>query len=170
MTITTKGSITIGIGQKDNTKFFTLDGVVGNQIQVGWRAKDGDKELPLGSLTDILPSVWTALGGGEEFGRLLNERLDELANITPLEPVVALLRENMIYITDLAFAAECNKDGNYVVSSAAFGFRVAYEPPVDIGPIKLKGFGVLFEYTPTKPAGTQPAVAATGTLSHSLTA
>ena len=147
MTVQTKGSITIEIGTEGNMREFTLNGSVGHQIQVGWRSKHDGSELPLGSLPDIIESVHSALGGGKGFKDELDKRLNDLEAIPPLAPAAQLLRNNALYVTDLGFTALYNGK-EYVVSEAAFGFRVIYEPPVSIGPVGLKGFGVLFEYTP----------------------
>lgn len=148
LTIQTKGYITIEIGAEGDKRSFTLDGTVGNQIQVGWRAKDGDEELPLGSLPNIIVSVYTALGGSSDFGDVLNKRLDDLAAIAPLTPIVSLLRDNAVYITDLAFSATYTEETGYTMTDSAFGFRVEFES-AKVGPLTLRGFGVLFEYTPT---------------------
>lgn len=156
MTITTTGSITIEIGSAANRREYVLHGVVGETIKVGWQAKDGDAELPLGSLAEIIVSVYTALGGGPEFKDVLDARLDELAAIEPLKPVVDALRNSAVYVTDLGLTATLVDDGNgkksYKVDNASFGFRVEFSPPLSLVILDLKGFGVLFEYQPA-PSG-----------------
>ena len=144
MPFNTTGSITIEIGPDGQKKPFTLAGTVGSTIQVGWRAKDGDAEVRLGSLPDIIVSVYTALTGGDaDFKTKLDALIASLMT-TPLAPVATLLTQNQVYITDLAISAVADATG-YSVSSAAFGFRVTFDDAT-VGPFTLKGFGVLFEY------------------------
>lgn len=151
MAIQTKGYITIELGVQGDMRPFRLDGTIGNQIQVGWREKDGGDELALGSLPDIMESVLAAFGVGDDFKAVLNKRIEDLESIPPLQPIAALLTKNAVYITDLAITAVYTGD-TYKVTDAAFGFRVAFES-TPLGPISLREFGVLFEYTPSENGG-----------------
>lgn len=147
MSIQSSGSVTIEIGVEGDRRSFILDGTVGNQIAVGFRAKDGDKEVALGSFATIISSVATALGAGPDFETKFKARLDELEQITPLKPVVTQLREAALYVTDLYIAAQYNDTTKtYELRNASFGFRVEFYQ-LELGPVKIVGFGVLFEYT-----------------------
>lgn len=147
MAMQTSGSVTVEIGIPGDTKNFILGGTVGNQIQVGFRAKDGDKEVAVGTFVTIIGSVGKALGAGDEFGKKFDARLTELEGIKPLEPVVKQLREAALYVTDLYIAAQYNEDtSTYELRNASFGFRVEFAE-LELGPVKIVGFGVLFEYT-----------------------
>jgi hypothetical protein len=160
MTIQTSGSVTVEIGIPGDIKNFVLGGTVGNQIAVGFRAKDGDKEVAVGTFTSIIGSVAKALGAGDDFQKQFEDRLKELEAIGPLAPVVKQLREAALYVTDLYIAAQYNEGTQkYELRNASFGFRVEFSE-LELGPVKIVGFGVLFEYT------KDPAVegAATGKL------
>lgn len=153
MAIQTKGYITIELGVQGDMRPFRLDGTVGNQIQVGWREKDGGDELALGSLPEIMGSVLAAFGVDKDFDTVLNNRIKELESIPPLKPIAELLTKNAVYITDLAITAVYNdEESKYKVTDAALGFRVAFEG-MRLGPISLREFGVLFEYTPSENGG-----------------
>ena len=147
MTVQTSGSVTLEIGKDGDRRKIVLNGTVGNQIQVGFRAKDGDEEIQVGTFASIIKSVGEALGV-TNFKERFEARLDELAEITPLKPVVKELRGAALYVTDLALSAEYSEENDkYEVTSAAFGFRVEFAG-LELGPVKLAGFGVLFEYSP----------------------
>jgi hypothetical protein len=149
--VQSSGSITLEIGPPGPVKQFVLTGTVGSQIQVGFRAKDGDPEVPLGSFEQIIESVGKMLGAGAGFATGFKEKLDELEKIDLLGYVVGQLRAANLIVTDLAISAEYKKpgeeEGKYEVTSAAFGFRVEF-PKFKLGPVTIRGFGVLFEYTP----------------------
>ena len=148
MSIQIAGSITLTIGDIGDTKDIILTGTVGNKIQVGFRARDGDPEFVLGTFETIIASVAVALGA-EGFDDRFKAQLDELEKIQVLGPVVNNLRNMALIITDMALSADYDEDkGEYVVTDAAFGFRVEFAD-LSIGPVTLAGFGVLFEYSPS---------------------
>jgi hypothetical protein len=155
MAVQTSGSVTLKIGKAGDLKNIVLNGTVGDQIQVGFRAKDGDKEVQVGTFTTIITSVATALGAGPNFETDFNQKLTDLAVIAPLAEVVKQLREAALYVTDMYLSANYMEDPpqsgqkKFVVQDAAFGFRVEFSE-LELGPVKIVGFGVLFEYTVDK--------------------
>ena len=155
MAVQTSGSVTLEIGIAGDVKRIVLDGTVVDQIQVGFRAKDGDKEVQVGTFTSIIASVAKALGAGDNFKVEFEKKLTDLEAITPLAPVVKQLREAALYVTDLYLSANYEEDPpgsgqkKFVVQNAAFGFRVEFSE-LELGPVKIVGFGVLFEYTVDK--------------------
>lgn len=151
MAVQTSGSVTLEIGIPGDLKRIVLDGTVGDQIQVGFRAKDGDKEIQVGTFTSIIASVAKALGAGDNFEPDFKEKLAQLKTITPLSPVVDQLENAALYVTDLYLSANYKEKTpgtpkEFVVQNAAFGFRVEFSE-LALGPVKIVGFGVLFEYT-----------------------
>jgi hypothetical protein len=159
MAVQTSGSVTIEIGVVGDLKRIVLNGTVGDQIQVGFRAKDGDKEVQVGTFTSIIGSVATALGAGPKFKADFEDKLTKLAAIGPLAPVVNQLQNAALYVTDLYLSANYMEESQgaakkFIVQNAAFGFRVEFSE-LELGPVKIVGFGVLFEYTVDKsvPAG-----------------
>ncbi|MEO9827712.1 MAG: hypothetical protein ABJF50_25230 [Paracoccaceae bacterium] len=147
MAVQTSGSVALEIGSAGDRRKIVLDGQVGNQIQVGFRAKDGDKEIKVGSFTDVVGTVAEALGAGPDFQTEFEARLTDLEAVGPLKPVVIELREAQLFVTDLALQANYDEAAStYKFQSGAFGFRVEFAQ-LELGPIKLVGFGVLFEYT-----------------------
>lgn len=158
MTVQTAGSLTLEIGPEGDRKKIVLSGQVGDQIQVGFRAKDGAPELKIGTFTTIVASVAQAFGADASFESDFNNKLTELGgpNQTgPLAAVVKQLREAQLFITDMYLQANyvdaaSSTDGiaGYKLQNCAFGFRVEFSELVVGGLLKIVGFGVLFEYTP----------------------
>lgn len=146
MTVQTSGSITFELRSNGEAEPIVLYGVVGNQIQVGFRAKDGDKEVKIGTFTSVIGSVASSFGL-PDFQERFEARLTELEQIGPLIPIVSQLRTAQLYVTDMALTAQYDEGtDSYVVQSVAFGFRVEFSN-LTLGPIGIAGFGVLFEYS-----------------------
>jgi hypothetical protein len=84
MAVQTSGSVTLEIGVLGDVKRIVLDGTVGDQIQVGFRAKDGGREVQVGTFTSIIGSVAQALGAGDNFKVEFEKKLTDLEVIAPL--------------------------------------------------------------------------------------
>lgn len=153
--VQTSGSVTLEIGPGGDRRRIVLDGQVGNQIQVGFRAKDGDTEIAVGCFETVIDSVASALGAGTGFSEGFKNRLAELSGIEGLKDVAAQLLTAQLYVTDLALSATyIDEAAEYKFESGAFGFRVEF-PQLILGPIKVVGFGVLFEYSVNKDGEAQ---------------
>jgi hypothetical protein len=162
VTVQTAGSITVEVGIEGDRRKIVLSGQVGDQIQVGFRAKDGAPEVKVGTFTSIIKSVADAFGADDTFTTKFDDTLKALAGGDKpglLAGVVKQLRDAQLIITDMYLQAnhvEAAKDGKpgYVLQNCAFGFRVEFSdlPPIG-GLLKLVGFGVLFEYTPPPTKG-----------------
>ena len=149
-----KGYVDIEVGDTE----FRLDGRIGPVIEVGWReGVDGQEAKQLGLIEDVMVKVGTALTGvtqGKDeagsFANRLDATLKELSGTPGLGPVIEALLKLEIWVTALYIRAETpkeDKNGTYKVTNASFGFRAVFTTDVGLGPVKLKGFGVLFEYT-----------------------
>jgi hypothetical protein len=139
------GALTLEIGPDGGRKRVVLGGRVGPEISVGFRAKDGDPELALGTFASIIGSVVTAIGAPPDFRRQLDDLLDELGSTNDqLKKIVDQLRYAQLFITDLQIKAD-GSSGKYKFKEAAFGFRVEFSE-LKFGPIWIVGFGVLFTY------------------------
>jgi hypothetical protein len=142
------GSLTLEVGPQGDRKRIVLDGQVGQQIQVGFRAKDGDPEIPLGTFKTIIVSVAEAFGVGSEFATDFEQRINDLGAVNAdLKKITEQLLNAQLFITDMAINASSDDAGTYSIDSVAFGFRVEFSE-LKLGPIQVVGFGVLFEYTP----------------------
>lgn len=143
--IEVSGALTLEIGPEGGRKRVVLGGKVGPEISVGFRAKDGDPELALGTFESIIASVVTAIGAPADFQRQLGDLLDELGSTDDqLKKIVNQLRYAQLFITDLQIKAD-GSSGEYKFKEAVFGFRVEFSE-LRFGPIWIVGFGVLFTY------------------------
>lgn len=152
MSVQVQGSITLKIDDKP----FTLKGNVGDIIDVGFRAKNGDDPIVFPKFGIIIPKVAMALGvANTDFQSTFDTKVKELENIPALGYVAKKLLDASLEITDLAITAVYNDtDKKYKVTNAAVGIRVTFDKFL-IGPVEVEGFGVLFEYqvpdeTPTQ--------------------
>jgi len=146
----TSGSITLEIGPAGKLEPIILDGQVGNQIRVAFLSLDGEKKFE-DNYGAIVESVYKAFGASADFKTKLDELLQNLgggAGLTgALGKVVEKLKSADLRLTDLQLDANYNEaQGKYVFQRGAFGFRVEFAQ-IELGAIKLNGFGVLFEYT-----------------------
>jgi hypothetical protein len=158
MSVTTSGSIKLQIGPETNPKDFILKGTVGSEISVGFRSPP-EQPVEIGTIPEIIESVASSLVGkdqAEGFKTRFEDLLKGLGGVPGLNLVIDALKKGLVSITDLAITASSpgeGDSGSYKVNSAAFGFTVAFNPSVALGPIALAGFGVLFEYTPDDEKG-----------------
>lgn len=166
MTVQTAGSLTLEIGPKGDRQKIVLSGQVGDQIQVGFRAKDGAPEIKIGTFTTIVGSVAEAFGAGPTFQSEFEAKLTALAganNTGPLAAAVNQLRIAQLFITDMYLQANYldkkdseDGEGEYKLQNCAFGFRVEFSDLTIGGLLTIVGFGILFEYTPPPTKGKPP--------------
>lgn len=137
--VETEGFIVIQIGDEE----FTLTGRIGNALIVSYH-KSFEDALPLGTLPDMIGKVATALGipDAADFEKNITGKLDALAKIPVLGPVVDMLRKGVFKITDLGI--------NTQTKTYEFGFGVDTTATVDNIPIAA--FGLKFTYPPSAKA------------------
>ncbi|MEL7444838.1 MAG: hypothetical protein AAGK02_03380 [Pseudomonadota bacterium] len=147
MTTQTSGSITLEIGPEGDRRKIVLDGQVGKQIQVGFRAKEGGTEIKVGSFSTVIASVATALGAPSTFETDFKDKINAFKGVKGLEDVIPHLLDGQLIVTDMYLQADYDDTAQkYSFTNASFGFRVEFKG-VELGPVKLAGFGVLFEYS-----------------------
>jgi hypothetical protein len=132
-TLDIEGFIVIQIGDEK----FTLTGKIGDAIIVSYH-KPFEEALPLGTLTQMIGKVATALGipNAAGFEQSLNTTLDDVAKVPVLGPVVKMLKEGVFKITDLGI--------NTQTKTYEFGFGV--DTTATVNNIPIAAFGMKFTY------------------------
>lgn len=137
-TLDIEGFIVIAIGDEK----FTLTGKIGDAIIVSYH-KPFEEALPLGTLTQMIGKVATALGipNAAGFEQSLNTTLDDVAKVPVLGPVVKMLKEGVFKITDLGI--------NTQTKTYEFGFGV--DTTATVNNIPIAAFGMKFTYVSAQP-------------------